>query len=69
MLLLALTAIGMLTLLAWLSARATVYSVTSHRVIIKGGVALPVTVNLPFAIAKLNNASNPCSSTASQSTS
>lgn len=50
MLLLALTAIGMLTLLAWLSARATVYSVTSHRVIIQGGVALPVTVNLPFAV-------------------
>lgn len=56
MLLLALTAIGMLTLLAWLSARATVYSVTSHRVIIKGGVALPVTVNLPFATVASANA-------------
>ena len=47
--LLGLTALGTLTLLAWLSARATVYSVTTRRVIIQGGAALPVSVNLPFA--------------------
>jgi hypothetical protein len=50
LILLALTALGTLTLLAWLSARATVYSVTTRRVIIQGGVALPVSVNLPFAV-------------------
>ena len=48
--LLALTALGTLTLLAWLSARATVYSVTTRRVVIQGGAALPVSVNLPFAV-------------------
>ncbi|WP_439580230.1 photosynthetic complex putative assembly protein PuhB [Elioraea sp.] len=50
LILLACTAVGMLTLLAWLSARATVYSVTTRRVILQGGVALPVSVNLPFAV-------------------
>lgn len=48
--LLAAVALGLLALLAWLSARATVYSVTTRRVIIRGGAALPVTVNLPFAV-------------------
>lgn len=49
LILLACTAVGMLTLLAWLSARATIYSVTTRRVILRVGVALPVSVNLPFA--------------------
>jgi hypothetical protein len=41
-------AIGVLTLLAYMSARATVYSITSRRVIIRHGVAVPMTLNLPF---------------------
>lgn len=49
LILLAFTALGTVTLLAWFSARATVYSVTTRRVVIQGGAALPVSVNLPFA--------------------
>ncbi|MEZ5459408.1 MAG: photosynthetic complex putative assembly protein PuhB [Steroidobacteraceae bacterium] len=42
-------AIGLLAGIAWLAARATVYSVTSERVVIRFGTALPMTVNLPFS--------------------
>lgn len=49
MTLLAATAVGLLLLLAWLIARSTVYSVTQRRVVIRFGVALPMTVNLPFS--------------------
>lgn len=55
LILLAFTALGIVTLLAWLSARATVYSITTRRVIIQGGAALPVTVNLPFATVAAAN--------------
>jgi len=41
-------ACGMLALLAWLTARVTVYSITSERVLIRFGIALQVTMNLPF---------------------
>lgn len=41
-------AAGLLALLAWLSARSAVYSITSRRVVMRVGVALPLTVNLPF---------------------
>lgn len=41
-------AVAMLAGIAWLAARATVYSVTSERVVIRFGIALPMTVNLPF---------------------
>ena len=40
--------IGLLTLLAWLNARATVYTITSRRVVMRFGVAFPMTFNLPF---------------------
>nr|WP_281414032.1 photosynthetic complex putative assembly protein PuhB [Rhodoblastus sphagnicola] len=36
-------------LLAWLSARASLYVITERRLVIKSGVALPIFVNLPFA--------------------
>ena len=39
----------LLTGLAMLSARTTVYSVTNKRVVMRVGMALPVTINLPFA--------------------
>lgn len=43
-------AIGALSLLAWLSARGTVYTITSRRLVMRFGVALPMTINLPFAV-------------------
>jgi hypothetical protein len=41
-------AIGVLSLLAYLTGRATVYSITSRRVLLRHGVAVPMTMNLPF---------------------
>jgi len=40
--------IGLLVLIAWAMARATVYSVTSRRVVLRYGVAIRKYVNLPF---------------------
>lgn len=42
-------ALGLLSLLAWLIARATIYTVTTSRVVIRSGVALPKTINIPFS--------------------
>ena len=47
--------IGLLTLLAWLTHRTTVYTITDRRVVLHAGIALPITVNLPFA--KIESAS------------
>lgn len=44
-----LLAATLLTVLAYLSARTTVYSITSKRLVMRIGMALPVTINLPFA--------------------
>jgi hypothetical protein len=41
-------AILILSLLAYLVARTTIYSITSRRVVMRFGVALPMTVNIPF---------------------
>lgn len=41
--------IGMLYLFAWLIARSTVYSITTRRIVMRFGVALPMTINLPFS--------------------
>ena len=43
-------ALGLLSLLAWLMARSTIYTVTTARVVIRAGVALPKAINIPFAI-------------------
>jgi hypothetical protein len=43
-------ACGLLLLLAWLSSRSTQYTITTRRVIMQFGVALPVTLNIPFAV-------------------
>lgn len=40
---------GMLAGLAYLSARTTVYTVTNKRLVMRIGMALPVTINLPFS--------------------
>lgn len=40
--------IGLLVLLAWAMSRATLYTVTNRRVVMRFGVAIPITINLPF---------------------
>ncbi|HIJ64177.1 MAG TPA: PH domain-containing protein [Rhodospirillaceae bacterium] len=47
---LALLSLALLALLAWLSSRTTVYTITSRRVVMRIGVALPLTVNIPFSV-------------------
>ena len=42
--------VGMLTLLAWLNGRATIYTITNRRLVLRIGVALPMMVNLPFRV-------------------
>jgi len=44
-----LVAAALLCALAYLSARTTVYTITTKRVVMRVGMALPVTINLPFA--------------------
>lgn len=46
---LAMAALGLLAGLAWLTARTTCYTVTNRRVVMRFGIAVPVTLNLPFA--------------------
>jgi hypothetical protein len=54
-LLLGAAAVGILVGIAVLVARTTIYSVTSERVVVRFGVALQFTVNLPFtAIASVS---------------
>lgn len=48
-LVLAATAILIITVIAYGMARTTVYTITNKRVVMRIGVALPVTFNLPFA--------------------
>lgn len=38
----------LLTLIAWMTAKSTMYSITSKRLVLRIGMALPVTINLPF---------------------
>lgn len=42
-------ALAILSLLAFLAAKTTIYSVTDRRVVMRFGTALPLTVNVPFA--------------------
>jgi len=46
--LLAILALSMVMAIAWLSARTTVYTITSRRLVQRCGIALPMTVNIPF---------------------
>lgn len=41
-------AIAVLLLLAWLNARATRYTITTRRVVLRFGVAIPIALNLPL---------------------
>ncbi|MEM1174234.1 MAG: photosynthetic complex putative assembly protein PuhB [Pseudomonadota bacterium] len=45
----ALVAMGILTVLAFLVAKTTTYAVTSRRVVIQCGIAIPMTVSFPFS--------------------
>lgn len=44
----ALVALSLLAGIAVLSARAAVYTITNHRVVMRFGVALPIVLNIPF---------------------
>jgi hypothetical protein len=46
---LGLLGLGIIFGLAWVQARATIYTLTTARVVMRIGAALPVTFNLPFA--------------------
>lgn len=52
--LVALGAAGLLIMavLAWLIAKTTVYTITSRRVALRFGIALPMTINLPYTAIK-----------------
>lgn len=45
---LAATALGLMSLMAWLTARTTVYTITNQRIVMRIGIVLSVTFNLPF---------------------
>jgi hypothetical protein len=49
---LVLGAVGIPALLAWLFSRTTVYTITSRRVVLRSGVALPMTLNIPFRLVE-----------------
>jgi putative photosynthetic complex assembly protein len=44
--------IGILAFLAWAMARATIYTITSKRVVMRYGVALEKCINIPFRVVK-----------------
>ncbi len=43
-------ALAVLIVVAWLSSRTTIYTITDRRVVLQIGMALPMSINLPFAI-------------------
>ena len=45
----ALTPLALICLYAWMSSRAALYTMTDRRLVLRIGIALPITVNLPFA--------------------
>ncbi len=44
--------LGLLGLLAWAMARSAIYTITSRRVVMRYGVALPKCINIPFRIVR-----------------
>ena len=46
---LALLALGLIAGFAWLAARTTIYAITTERVVMRVGVAMPIFVNIPFS--------------------
>jgi hypothetical protein len=47
---LALTALGVLALIAWLTARQSYYTITDKRVVMRIGIVLEITFNFPFRV-------------------
>ncbi len=47
---LGIVAIALLTLFAWLLARTTLYTITTRRVVMRFGIALPITIQIPFTM-------------------
>jgi len=45
---LATLALGLVMLLAWLSARSTLYTLTNRRLVMRFGIALPMSINVPY---------------------
>jgi Bacterial PH domain len=45
-------AIGVLSLLAYFASRVTVYSITTKRVLLRHGIAVPMTLNIPFKVVE-----------------
>ncbi len=45
-----LLALAVLTLLAWATAVTTAYTITNKRVVLRFGIALSMTINVPFAL-------------------
>ncbi len=45
---LAVLSVGVLTLFSWMMARTTLYTITTERLVLRVGVAIPMTINLPF---------------------
>jgi hypothetical protein len=52
---LALCALSMIALLAWLTARASYYTITSARLVMHIGIVLEITFNLPFKVIESAN--------------
>ena len=46
----AVVGVGLLHLLAWATARATIYTLTDRRIVLRIGIALPKCINLPLGI-------------------
>ena len=42
-------AVGLLALFAWLVARTTIYTITTRRVVMRFGVAMPMTIQMAFS--------------------
>jgi hypothetical protein len=42
------SAVGLLVLIAWLTSRTTLYTITNKRVVMRIGIVLTVTFNIPF---------------------
>jgi hypothetical protein len=43
-------AVGLAAFLGWLCARTTTYTITNRRIVMQVGIALPMTLNLPYAM-------------------
>lgn len=48
----AIAAVGFLVLIAYAIARTTMYSITNKRIVMRFGLALPMTVNIPYALVR-----------------